>query len=181
MIFNVATGDADDDGNAAGRVGSAGAKVPTAKARIAAAAKSDDPQAAAERLHDEWSDKAANGLRNAMANKPVGTGSAQAGEHDQDGVVTEATNDTVWDENEERPATPEDEVPGGQFNKATYIDSCRDRIRKATDAKALHAWWSSDESKHARRDFALDDTELSTLMAFCANKIRQLRDDAIPF
>lgn len=91
MIFNVVIGLPDDDGNAAG------VRPTTARARNAEIAKlpEDQRHEATERAIDEWSDRQAGNLRNAMRKPPD-----EAPAHDADGVV--------WEDSGERPATAED-------------------------------------------------------------------------
>ena len=155
MIFNIPVG-MDDDGNAAGR-------MQTARARNAEIAQIKDPDerhAAAEAAHDQWADKRANGLRNAM--------------HDADGVI--------WDENGERPATDDDRDFSATIGmlKASYINEVKDHIWKATDAEELHAWWSSENAKKARRDFDLSKQEVIELVKFCSARITELRKEGKP-
>jgi DNA repair and recombination protein RAD52 len=96
------------------------------------------------------------------------------------GNAVRGTNNVVWDEAGERPAVPED-FEANDFEsttgvlKAAYIDSVRDYVRKATDAKKLHEWWNSDECKKARRDFELTEREVRDLVEFCSARIATLK------
>lgn len=122
MIFNVATGEADDDGNAARN---------TARARNQATEdERPDRQAPSNAVHEDAYDRETGEIRDETA---------------------------IW--------------------KASYIQEAREYIRRATDAKALHEWWSSEATKKARRDFHLNREEMSDLVEFCRARISALKAD----
>lgn len=154
MIFNVAVGLPDDDGNAASKT--------TARARNAAIAElpENERSEATERAIDEWGDREAANMRNGML-------PSDPGKHDADGVV--------WDEDGERPATPED---GAEFvsSKAQFLAVTREHIRVATDGVALAAWWNSDEQKQARRDFELTRNEFASIRDFVTARLKALKE-----
>jgi phage recombination protein Bet len=146
------------------------ASTTTARARNEAIGKIENPderQAAAEAAHDEWAERQAASLRNGMRQTPI--------KHDADGVI--------WEEDGERPATTEDTTEDSKQDfsattgmlKEAYVHSVREYIRKATDADALHKWWSSDDSKKARRDFDLSKPEVADLVQFCSARLTALR------
>jgi hypothetical protein len=123
--------------------------------------------------HEDWGDRrgdelvraARTGARVAARNgntKPrqISSGDERVGPED---MVTEvaARMDGDWD------------ATRSTF-KATYLDSARDLIRKATDAEALRAWWFSTDSQKARADFELNAMELKELSQFCKSKIDEL-------
>lgn len=56
-------------------------------------------------------------------------------------------------------------------SKNAFIADCKVKIANSTDPKALHAWWSSDEQKKARRDFDLTYEEVEALKAMVMAKL----------
>lgn len=60
-----------------------------------------------------------------------------------------------------------------------YLESCRIFIREAEDPQTLRSWWSSDDSKHARRDFGLSQDEVDSLKTQLADRLQQLAPRAV--
>ncbi len=58
--------------------------------------------------------------------------------------------------------------------REAFISATRDKIKRATNRKALGEWWNSPEEKRARRDFALDDRTVADLVAFVTARLAQL-------
>lgn len=152
MIFNVAVGMPDDDGN--------GAAFKTARARNADIAKLPEAEreAETERVHEQDAERMAGSFRNAM--------SAQEPPHDADGVV--------WEEDGERPATPEDSAE--ITSKAQFLLATRERIRTATDGQVLADWWNSEDQKRVRRDFELTRNEFASIRDFLAARLAALKE-----
>lgn len=75
---------------------------------------------------------------------------------------------------------PSQETEDEAFNESreAFISSTREHIRSFGTAKALHAWWSSDEQKKARRDFELDATTVADLVAFVKARLDLLKRNA---
>lgn len=134
----------------------------TARARNAAIAElpEDERREATEHAIDEWGDRQATSLRNAMS----------APTHDADGVI--------WEEDGERPATPEDDVKENPWrtSKNQFLAATREHIRVATDGVALAAWWNSDEQKQARRDFELTRNEFASIRDFVTARLKALKE-----
>lgn len=133
-------------------------KHQTAKARIQAIAELPEPEreAAAEHMHEQDAERMAENFGNAVRARP---------EHDADGVV--------WEEDGERPATPEDaEIT----SKNQFLANTREHIRVATDGVALANWWNSDEQKQSRRDFELTRNEFAGIRDFVAARLKALKE-----
>lgn len=94
----------------------------TARAKIAALAHSETPEADAEAMHEAWAEKNAASMRNAMpSHKPV---------HDGDGVV--------WEEDGERPATADDFESDSE--RLLRLDAVLDEAAKGGSGSLKTAW-----------------------------------------
>jgi hypothetical protein len=114
-----------------------------------------------EAIADKWADRRAGELARGAQTKPNGQPLPQ--------------NDTIWDEEGERPAAASDFEATTGVLKASYLESARDYIRKSTNEDTLRTWWFSKDSVKAREDFELTPVESSDLSRFCKAKIDELR------
>jgi Rad52/22 family double-strand break repair protein len=69
---------------------------------------------------------------------------------------------------------PEEHAGTRAMLKAEYLASCRDLIKRSTNADALRTWWFSEDSKKARDDYKLAGNELKDLSVFCKARIDTL-------
>jgi hypothetical protein len=168
MIFNIACGEVDDDGNLAG-------KYQTARARNSDIAKlpPDKRGAATEYAHEVDAERIGQGMINAARAVP-----RPATETETDGA-----RERFWNKNRKTPAVipPHDEdgviieQPTDRSAALQYICVTRDVIRTAHDPDKLTSWLNSPEQKQERQKAKLTDEELISLRDFAAARKAQLK------